>query len=147
MRGLPGARQGYLTGWIYQRWKLPLLALAILPCLALVIVRDPAEPGFFPPCPFLVLTGLYCPGCGTLRSLHQLSNGHLLPALGLNPLAVLTLPFIGYAFLSAVLLSTTGRRPPAVFLPAAWIWALLGGIVLFWVLRNVPVYPLSLLAP
>jgi hypothetical protein len=147
MRGIPSTGQGYLRGGIYQRWKLPALALAISPCLVTLIARDPAESGLFPPCPFLALTGLYCPGCGTLRSLHQLINGQLLAALDLNPLTALVLPFIGYALLSAALLSTTGRRLPGVFLPASWIWALLGAILVFWVLRNIPVYPLSLLAP
>ncbi len=36
---------------------------------------------------------------------------------------------------------------PEVFIPANWIWMLLGVIVLFWVLRNVPAYPFTVLAP
>ncbi|MFQ6028070.1 MAG: DUF2752 domain-containing protein [Dehalococcoidia bacterium] len=129
------------------RWKLVLLTLAALPCLAYLYTRDPAEPGVFPPCPWLTLTGYHCPGCGTLRASHQLLNGHLLTAFGLNPLTLLSLPFVGYAFLSALVLASGGRRLPLISLPASWIWALPVMVVLFWVLRNLPVYPFTWLAP
>ena len=58
--------------------------------------------------------------------LHQLLNGHLLRAFGLNPLMVLSLPFVGYAFLSNAMTMVNGRRLPTVFIPAIWIWMLLG---------------------
>jgi hypothetical protein len=79
--------------------------------------------------------------------LHQLFNGNLVAALGLNPLMVLALPFIGYALLSEVAVAFAGRRLPTVFLPAAWIWLLLVVVIAYWVSRNIPVYPLTLLAP
>lgn len=129
------------------RWRLAILSLAAVPCLAALALRDPAEPGWFPPCPFYLLTGRHCPGCGTLRALHQLLNGHLLMAFGLNPLAMLALPFIGYAFLSSLALAVRGQRLPTVFIPAGGIWTLLAVIILFWILRNIPVYPFSWLAP
>ncbi|NIM07518.1 MAG: DUF2752 domain-containing protein, partial [Armatimonadetes bacterium] len=61
---------------------------------------NPAGTSFYPPCPFNMLSGLYCPGCGSLRALHQLSHGHLLAALYLNPLMVIALPFIVYGLFS-----------------------------------------------
>jgi hypothetical protein len=129
------------------RWKLALLTLAALPCLAYLYLRDPAEPGVFPPCPFLALSGYHCPGCGTLRALHQLLNGNLIVALGLNPLTILSLPFIAYALLATASLAIWGRRLPSRFIPAGWLWALLATVVLFWVLRNLPVFPFTWLAP
>ena len=123
-----------------------MLALALSPCVAALVVRDPADSGLFPPCPFLAFTGLQCPGCGTLRGLHQLFNGQFLAALELNIVMVSALPFIAYSFLSMLAPDVTGRRLPTVFVRPAWIWLLLGGIILFWVLRNVPVYPFSWLA-
>ena len=59
-------------------------------------VFDPATSGIFPPCPFHYLTGLYCPGCGSLRAIHHLLHGNLQAAWAMNPLAVLLLPFVGY---------------------------------------------------
>jgi hypothetical protein len=93
------------------------------------------------------LTGLYCPGCGTLRALHQLLHGQILLALALNPLAMLALPFLTYALMESGLSLSTGLHLPRVFVPAPLIWALLGSIVAFGILRNVPVHPFSLLAP
>ena len=119
----------------------------MLPCLALVYARNPEEAGFYPPCPFYFLTGLHCPGCGTLRGMHQLLRGDVLAAFGYNPFSMLMLPIIGYAFLSALLLTAWGRRLPTVFVHPTLIWGLLATVIAFWVLRNVPVYPFTLLAP
>jgi len=82
--------------------RLAALAIVATGATALVTLyfHDPAAAGFFPPCPFHYLTGLHCPGCGTLRATHQLLHGHPLAALDLNPLMVLSLPFLAYAFLS-----------------------------------------------
>ncbi len=130
------------------RWRFALLGIAALPCLALVFARNPEEPGYYPPCVFLSLTGLYCPGCGALRGLHHLLNGNLLTAFGYNPYTMLALPFIGYAYLSALLLSVSGKqRLPTVFIPPALIWGLLAAVLAFWLLRNLPVYPFTVLAP
>ena len=128
------------------RWQFVALGLAALPCLALLYLRNPEEPGFYPPCLFYTLTGLHCPGCGTLRGLHQLLNGNLLAALGYNPFMLLALPVIGYAYLSALLPSVSDKRLPTVFIPPSLIWGLLTAIVVFWILRNVSVYLLTVLA-
>ena len=129
------------------QWRFVLLGLAVLPCLAMVYARNPEEQGIYPPCIFYALTGLHCPGCGTLRAVHQLLHGNLIAAFGYNPYTMLALPVIGYAFLSALLLSAYGKRLPAVFIHPALIWGLLTAIIAFWVLRNVPVYPFTVLAP
>ncbi|GAB3934320.1 DUF2752 domain-containing protein [Larkinella terrae] len=55
---------------------------------------DPSEVSFFPPCPFRLLTGLECPGCGSQRCLHQLLHGHMERAYGYNPLMVLSIPYV-----------------------------------------------------
>ena len=143
MKEIGGAPQWILPGWLTQHWKPALLALALSPCVAVLVVRDPADSGLFPPCPFLALTGLQCPGCGALRGLHQLLNGQLLAAVELNIVMVLALPFLTYTFLSTLARDVNAQRLPTVFVRPAWIWLLLGGIILFWVLRNLPVYPFS----
>ena len=141
--GYPGASERPVG----SRWIVAGAALVLLTGSLALLALDPADSGLFPPCPFLAVTGFYCPGCGTLRGLHQLLNGSLLEALGFNPLTVLSLPFVGYAFLSNAVVGLSGRRMPGIFIPATWIWMLLGVIILFWVLRNVPAYPFSVLAP
>ena len=115
--------------------------------VAVLYVLDPRVPGNYPVCPFLSLTGCYCPGCGTLRALHRLLYGDITGALGYNPLTVLALPFVGYSLLTGALRAFQWPAPRPSFVHPRWIWALLAGVVLFWVLRNVPVTPFSMLAP
>jgi hypothetical protein len=122
------------------------LVLAIVG-LGFLYLFNPASTSFYPTCPFFWATGCYCPGCGTLRALHQLMRGHLLAAFGLNPLMVLSLPFLGYSALSQARLAILGSPLKSVFIGPRLIWGLLVLILAYWVLRNVPVYPLSLLAP
>ena len=133
---------------VHVRQLLCLLEWVLLPVTVLVLVYrcDPTTSGFYPPCPFHALTGLYCPGCGSLRALHQLAHGDLGAAFGLNVLMVLSAPFLAYAFVAQGLSALGWRLLPRPFLPAWVIWSLLGVIVAYWVLRNVPVYPFSVLS-
>jgi hypothetical protein len=112
-----------------------------------VYAYNPASSLLYLPCPFHMLTGFYCPGCGSLRALHQLLHGHLTIAFWLNPLMILSLPFLGYSFLPYLMLGIRGRSLPNIFVPASCIWVYLGVVLLFWGVRNISAYPFSLLAP
>jgi len=129
-----------------ERVRAVGILAATLCALGLIYVRNPSIGGY-PPCVFHAVTGLYCPGCGSLRALHQLLHGHLLAALDFNPLMVLMLPVLGYAGLSQLSLAVRGRALPEPVSCARQIWWLFGIIMAYWVLRNIPAYPLSLLAP
>src|SRR5438477_9825078 len=61
---------------------------------------NPALPHnqFFPKCPFRLVTGWQCPGCGSTRAFYQLLHLHPVAAFKLNPLIMLTLPFIVTVF-------------------------------------------------
>ena len=115
--------------------------------LSVIYLLDPSTSDLYPPCPFLALTGFYCPGCGTLRALHQLTLGHPVAALDLNPLMVLLLPFVAYFLASHAMLAVTGRPLRKFFVRPELIWTLLGVVLVYWLLRNVPAYPFTLLAP
>jgi len=130
-----------------QRLKLAGVLTLIIAVSIFLFLFNPAGSDLYPPCPFNKLTGLYCPGCGSSRALHQLLHGNLLAALNLNPLMVLLLPFLGYSLISYSMRTIRKRSLPGIFLPASGIWLLLGIILVFWVLRNIPVYPFSWLAP
>ena len=108
---------------------------------------DPREAGNYPVCPFLGLTGCYCPGCGTLRALHGLLRGDFVTALGYNSLVVLSLPVIAYSYAVGAMRAFRVRAPRPVFAHPRWTWALLAGIATFWILRNLPIDPLTALAP
>ncbi len=107
---------------------------------------DPnAADSLLPPCPFLSLTGLYCPGCGSTRCLHALAHLDLSAALSMNPLLVLALPALTLMLVWAAGLRPSALAPVMRVLGNArgWLWLLLG----FGVLRNLPISPFSALAP
>ena len=125
----------------------PALLAACVTALVTLRVFDPATSGIFPPCPVHYLTGWFCPGCGSLRAIHQLLHGHLRAAWALNPLTLVLLPFLSYGLLSFALFEIRGRGLPEPFLRAVWIRALCAAIVLFGIARNLPLHPFDLLAP
>ena len=137
-----GARKNLGRPSAFLTWALPVAAGR-----ALLYFFDPAGQGFFPSCPFHALTGLYCPGCGSGRALHQLLHGNLAAAWGLNPLLMIALPVLFY-FSAVRLWAAPGRRrPPGLNPSRRFYWAAFGMIAAFWILRNIPVYPFTLLAP
>jgi len=115
--------------------------------LILLRLFDPARSMIFPPCPLRYLTGLYCPGCGSLRAIHALLHGDLRRALSMNLLSVLLLPFIAYGLISEIHRHFRGRPMPGTWIPASYIRVLLAVIVLFGIARNLPFHPFDWLAP
>ncbi|WP_432096676.1 DUF2752 domain-containing protein [Streptomyces sp. bgisy100] len=116
----------------------PLAVLAgVVAAFGWVAAVDPNEPGHYPACPLLRWTGVYCPGCGGLRSAHAVAHGDLATALHANALAVLA--YAGFAAFWAVWLvrATTGRplelRPRPVH-----GWSLAALALIFTAVRNTP---------
>jgi len=105
--------------------------------LAVVAGVDPNVPGHYPACPWYALTGTYCVGCGTLRALHALLHGDLAGFLHDNPALVFVIPYVALTWASWLRRSVTGR--PRTWLAPAWvIWTVMGLILAYWVVRNVP---------
>jgi hypothetical protein len=120
------------------------VAAAAATVLLVVASVDPNEPGQYPTCPFLQLSGLACPGCGTLRALHALVHLDLRAAASLNVLTVCAVPVLAAVWGRWLRRQWAGRLKTQLAPP--WrLWALLAVVVAFWVLRNLPVT--SALAP
>ncbi|TDQ48517.1 DUF2752 domain-containing protein [Actinorugispora endophytica] len=116
------------------------LALGALGVAGLVVVHfvDPNEPGHYPTCPWLALTGTYCPGCGSTRAVHALTSLDIVGAAQMNIFLVAALPFLAWAYARWVYGSfRPPARPPRLVHPF-WLWSLLAGIVGFWIARNLP---------
>lgn len=115
---------------------------------AVLFFFEPSKSDVYPPCLFRSCTGFYCPGCGTTRALHALVHGNFGEAFGLNPLIVLLLPFLGYYLISYAFFGARRGRPMFGSL-ASPFWGQLAFVTIlaYWVLRNIPLYPFSLLAP
>lgn len=114
------------------------VAVVGLAAVAVVAVVDPNEPGHYPTCPFLALTGQFCPGCGSLRAIHALAHGQFTTAIGLNVLTVLALVPLGVIWLRWARRRWTGESRRSVA-PVSVLWALVVVVVAFTVVRNLAV--------
>lgn len=99
---------------------------------------NPAAYPFFPKCPFFVLTGLQCPGCGSQRALHHVLHFDLYAACKDNILFVLALP---YLFVGYILEYTFWGKTKIVLRQRLYGQAakmiVLVVVISFWVLRNL----------
>ncbi|MGC5568357.1 DUF2752 domain-containing protein [Streptomyces sp. FR-108] len=113
------------------------IMLAVAAAFAYVGTVDPNEPGHYPACPLLRYAGLYCPGCGGLRSAHAVVHGDLGAALGANALAVLG--YLVFAALWTVWVVRTARGRPMNIDPGPpLLWSLGALSLVFTVVRNLP---------
>jgi len=134
---------GFSIGW----WRAVAVSVVLVCGLSLIFVFDPAESKVFPPCAFKTLTGLYCPGCGSLRAVHQVLHGHFLAAIRLNPLMVIFVCATVLIFIGLRLKGKNARRLRRVLSGASIGWVVLVVIVAYWFCRNIPFYPFTLLGP
>ncbi len=123
-----------------------VVGVALAAGALLVFLVDPAIPGFFPPCPFRAATGYYCAGCGAMRGTHRLLHGDVLAAVRYNPLLFLSLPFLTVAVGFEARRVWSGEHPWRRLSPWA-IYAIAVLIIAYWILRNVPTWPFTMLAP
>lgn len=137
----------YFVPVAYDRRRHLIITASVWISLAMIAVFlfffNPTSPAnqFFPKCPFRVLTGLQCPGCGSTRACYQLLHLHPVAAFKLNPLFMLTLPFIVYGFLGYTKSAITGQPQRRVFIPPFYLWTWLVLMIFFWIFRNTPWYP------
>lgn len=127
--------------WKKKQIRLLFLASAcVVACLFLYFV-DPRHCSLFPCCPFRLLTGCACPGCGSMRAIHECLHGDFLGAFVLNPLMFGLLPFIPlYLWCDG---QTDRGRPLRLRHPIIG-WTVCGLVILFWVLRNLLPLDISL---
>ncbi|MEU1461412.1 DUF2752 domain-containing protein [Streptomyces sp. NPDC005727] len=124
------------TPW--NRLAVPAGVLAaVAGAFAYVGTVDPNEPGHYPVCPFYGLTGLYCPGCGGLRSAHAFVHGDLLTALHDNAAGVAA--YLGFVVLWTVWVVRALRGRAVRFEPGgALLWSVGTLLLVFTVVRNLP---------
>ena len=126
---------------MYRRSTVVAIWSLIIAGAAYLFFFEPGKSGFFPGCPFRLLTGFLCPGCGTTRALHQILHGHFDTAFTLNPLLLLAIPFAVFAFIRYSVIVMRGGVPRPNALPAPVVYAIFFIILSFWIFRNTPFYP------
>jgi hypothetical protein len=122
----------------YRRHLFSVLGVGALLAAALGYIGlvDPHQPdSIFPICPFRLLTGLNCPGCGALRMTHDVLHGDFAAAINDNVLLLVGVPLLA----GWVLLRRRGGKSPLT-LPAAA--AVMITLIAWTVVRNLPGFPL-----
>jgi len=124
-----------------------VLLLLILGVAVVFFVLDPGKTQLFPQCPFHAITGAYCPGCGSQRALHSLLHFNIAGVVSFNflflPAALLVLYHYVYSGLNQIF----GWKLPNLLYKKQTPWIILTVVLVFWILRNLPWYPFSVLAP
>lgn len=98
---------------------------------------DPNVPGHYPVCPLLRLTGVYCPGCGGLRSAYAVVHGQYATAVGDNALAVAGCLLFAGLWLVWAYRAVRGQPFVLRVRPVQW-WAIGALVLAFTVVRNLP---------
>jgi hypothetical protein len=115
---------------------------------AFVVARfNPLTAGFFPQCPLYQITGLACPGCGLTRGFHALFHGDVLTALDYNAMLPFYVLFFAYLAASLVSIAARGRGFSFKLFQPKLVYGFLVLSLAFAVVRNLPVYPFSVLYP
>jgi hypothetical protein len=122
-----------------RRVVAPVATVAGLAATTVALhLRDPHASGSWGYCPTALL-GLYCPGCGALRAVNDLTNGDLAAAASSNVLLLLAMPVAVFVLSRWTVDAWQGRRRGRTALSS---WPVLAvGIALaavFTVARNLP---------
>lgn len=131
----------------WHKYIIIVLVIALFLLLYLYFNFNPSESKLFPKCPFHSFTGLYCPGCGSQRAIHKFLHGDILEGVKHNFLIML-LPIILIYDWSIILFNKYSKSNIKNLLHySKTTYSILIIILLFWILRNINVYPFSILAP
>ena len=99
-------------------------------------------------CDVYRLTGFYCPGCGAGRASYSLLHGRFLDAFCYNPVMTVLLPLLAlYVAARAIDWAITGGDHIDQKISVKFVAGILIFVLLFGIVRNIPVYPFNLLVP
>jgi uncharacterized membrane protein (GlpM family) len=93
---------------------------------------DPSHSHLAPKCPFWLLTGYYCPGCGSQRAIHAFLNGHIWEGIRYNYLLVPALLYV----MALTIVPKEGRVYSALSGSTA-CWIIFAVFIAWWIGRNL----------
>jgi hypothetical protein len=123
-----------------QRITPPLVLGGGIMLVSLALhVHDPHQSGSWGYCPWFLLTGTYCPGCGGLRAVNDLTNGDVAGAASSNLAFMVSIPFFVLLWGRSFVQRWQGVRSPLPrgLVATASVVALVL-LVVFTVARNLP---------
>ncbi|MFC7451309.1 DUF2752 domain-containing protein [Rhodococcus daqingensis] len=105
---------------------------------ALLYLRDPHRAGAYGFCPFHVVTGWWCPGCGGLRAVNDLVHGDLVASVSSNVLILPLVVVLAVAWVRWVRRRWGGVEDRMIVLGRPATAAILVLLAVFTVVRNTP---------
>lgn len=129
-----------LSGTRRARLAPPLVVAGLVLAGSVALhLRDPHDQGSWGACPWLALTGTYCPGCGGLRAVNDLTHLRLADAVSSNLLFVALIPALAAGWSRSVAQRWRGAlRPWTPHRVSLLATVFVGAAALFTLLRNVP---------
>ena len=123
-----------------QRLRFPVgLGVGVALVTVGLRLRDPHQGGSWGFCPFNLLTGFDCPGCGGLRAVSDLTRGQIDAAFHSHAFLVLALPLVVGLWAWWVAAVATDRPVPARY---RWLRLSVTGatvvLFVFTIWRNTP---------
>ena len=110
------------------------LIYVMLICSGLYILYliNPENSWIYPKCPFKLISGYNCPGCGIQRSIYWFLHGEFKKAIHYNYFLLLAVPY-ALGFLACLIMPSSNikrvlctflnnRYVVIVFLTVCWIW-------------------------
>lgn len=122
-------------------------ALAMIVGAFLIFWFEPTAETFFPACPIYKVSGFACPGCGMTRAFHAILQGDVAGAFRFNIFMPLMFGILAFIFVSMAVHSIGGRRLRLPSIPAGITVACFVLMMIYGVVRNIPVYPFNILFP
>ena len=134
---------------VSRRGRLLSLAFVSSVCAAVCFLSLDAwrTDGVLPGCVFHSVTGLFCPGCGSVRSIRSLLELDFRQAWAFNPLLVVLVPYLGFWMLQHLVRGLFGRDLTLARVPAWCGGVLLLLVVFFFLARNLPLAACDSLRP
>lgn len=134
--------------------KLPIRVL-IMACIFIILLvgssflyyHSPEEKNWLI-CIIYKLSGYYCPGCGSGRACYCILHGKFVQAFHYNPLLCILLPWFAlYIGACGIQWLVTGRETISQRIPIEVTYILLAVVIVYGIVRNIDIYPFTLLAP
>lgn len=135
------------AGWMRAAAQPLAVAGAAAAAVATVGLRDPHAAGNYPSCPSIALFGVHCPGCGSMRAMHEFAHVDIAGVFSRNILVPFALVLLVWAWVAWFDRRLGHARVPALHPPVPVLYGSIVVLIAFTVLRNLPWSPFSGLAP